>query len=141
MPTTSPTLSSDVRLAVMRLARRLRLQRADHGLGFGAVSVLATLDRHGPATAGELAASEGVSPPSMTRTLACLQEGGYVTRATDPRDRRSSVVSLTPAARELVQEDRRRRDEWLTERLADLGPEDRAALVRVLPVLEGLAAS
>ena len=137
MPTT--TLPSDLRMAVGRLSRRLRQQRADHGLGFGAVSVLATLDRRGPATPGELAASERVSPPSMTRTLACLAEAGYVTRETDPRDRRSSVVSITEAARELLHEDRRRRDQWLADRIAALDPDTRAALVHLIPVLEDLA--
>lgn len=141
MPHTIPTLASEVRLPVMRLARRLRQQRADHGLSFGAVSVLATLDRRGPLTPGELAASEGVRPPSMTRTLACLADAGYVTRTTDPEDRRSSVVSLTASARELLREDRRRRDEWMADRLAALAPADRLALQRALPILEELASS
>lgn len=135
------TLASDARLAVMRLARRLRQQRADHGLGFGSLSVLATLDRLGPLTPGELASHEGVRPPSMTRTLACLNESGFVTRTPDPHDRRSSIVTLTDPARELLHEDRRRRDEWLSDRIAALDPEHREAIVRALPILEELAAS
>lgn len=125
----------------MRLARRLRQQRADHGLSFGSLSVLATLDRLGPLTAGELASHEGVRPPSMTRTLAHLGEAGYVARTPDPHDRRSSIVSITEPARELLHEDRRRRDEWLSDRIAALDPERREALVRALPILEELAAS
>lgn len=132
-------LAHDLRLAVMRLARRLRSQRADHGLGLGQLAALATLERCGPMTAGSLAAHEQVRPPSMTRTLAALAEGGYVERTPDPADRRQVLVSLTTSARALLREDRRRREEWLAEALRDLAPHDRAAIVAVLPVIEGLA--
>lgn len=125
----------------MRLARRLRQQRAGHGLGFGQLSVLATLDRHGAMTAGELAGHEQVRPPSMTRTLGCLHAAGYVTRTVSEADRRQVVVDITPAARELLREDRRRRDQWLSARLHELEPEQLAALAAAVPVLEVLASS
>ena len=134
-------LAHDLRLAVMRLARRLRQQRADHGLGLGQLSVLATLDRHGPMTPGALAAHEQVRPPSMTKTLGHLAEGGYVDRVPDPSDGRQVVVSLTDRARHLLHEDRRRRDEWLAMRLLALDPEQRALVTAALPVLEVLADS
>jgi DNA-binding MarR family transcriptional regulator len=123
----------------MRLARRLRYQRAEHDLGLGQLSVLATLDRHGAMTAGELAEHEQVRPPSMTKTIGCLLEAGYVTRTPSERDRRQVVVDLTPAARTLLREDRRRRDQWLAARLRALPPEQRATLAAAVPVLEGLA--
>lgn len=125
----------------MRLARRLRHQRAGHGLGFGQLSVLATLDRHGAMTAGALAAHEQVRPPSMTKTIACLLDAGYVTRTPSDEDRRQIVVDLTPAARTLLQVDRARRDRWLDERLRELTPDQLAKLSEALPVLEELAAS
>ena len=134
-------LAHDLRLAVMRLARRARQQRGDHGLGLGQLSALAALDRHGPMTAGALAGHEQVRPPSMTRTLAALADGGYVDRTTDPDDARHLVVSLTDRARTLLREDRRRRDEWLAAQLTRLDPEDRAVLRAALPVLEVLADS
>jgi DNA-binding MarR family transcriptional regulator len=132
-------LAHDLRLAVMRLARRLRSQRADHGLGLGQLAALASLERCGPMTPGALAAHEQVRPPSMTKTLAALLEGGYVERTPDLDDRRQVLVSLTPKAHGLLREDRRRREEWLAEALRDLPPADRAALVAALPVIEGLA--
>jgi len=132
-------LAHDLRLAVMRLARRLRSQRADHGLGLGQLAALATLERLGPMTPGALAGHEQVRPPSMTKTLAALLEGGYVERTPDPVDRRQVLVSPTPRASALLREDRRRRDEWLAEVLRDLPPADRAAVAAALPVLERLA--
>ena len=140
-PAVTADLAHDLRLAVMRLARRVRQQRGDHGLGLGQLSALAALDRHGPMTAGALAAHEQVRPPSITRTLAALAEGGYVERTADPDDGRQVVVSLTDSARSLLREDRRRRDEWLAALLLDLDADDRARLRAALPVLEVLADS
>ena len=125
----------------MRLARRLRQQRADHGLPLGRLSALATLDRCGPLTPGALAQHEQIRPPSMTKVLAQLSEGGYVDRTPDPSDGRRQVVSLTDRARTLLLEDRRRREEWLAAHLIALAPEQRAALRAALPVLEVLADS
>jgi DNA-binding MarR family transcriptional regulator len=140
-PTVTADLAHDLRLATMRLARRLRQQRADHGLPLGQLSVLATLDRCGPLTPGVLAQHEQVRPPSMTKVLANLSEGGYVDRTPDPTDGRQQLVSLTDRARTLLYEDRRRRDEWLAEHLLGLDREQRTALRAALPVLEVLADS
>ena len=140
-PAVTADLAHDLRMAVMRLARRVRQERGDHGLGLGQLAALATLDRLGPMTAGALAAHEQVRPPSMTRTLAALAEGGYVLRTAAPLDGRQVVVSLTEKARTLLREDRRRRDEWLATLLLDLDADDRALLAAALPVLEVLADS
>ncbi|MBI1378014.1 MAG: MarR family transcriptional regulator [Frankiales bacterium] len=140
-PSVTADLAHDLRLAVMRLARRLRQTRADHGLGLGQLSVLATLDRGGPMTAGALAALEQVRPPSLTRTLTHLEDAGLVVRSPDPDDGRQVVVSLTDEARRLVHEDRRRRDEWLASLMRDLTPEQRRVLAEALPLLEGMADS
>ncbi|MGD9956211.1 MAG: MarR family winged helix-turn-helix transcriptional regulator [Candidatus Nanopelagicales bacterium] len=142
-PSTAATadLAHDLRLATMRLARRLRQQRADHGIPLGQLSVLATLDRLGPLTPGALAQQEQVRPPTMTKVLANLSEAGYVDRVADPADGRQQLVSLTPAAQKLLREDRRRRDEWLAAHLLGLTPAQRAALAAALPVLEVLADS
>jgi DNA-binding MarR family transcriptional regulator len=140
-PAVTADLAHDLRLAVMRLARRLRQQRADHGLGLGQLAAIATLDRLGPMTPGALAHHEQVRPPSMTKTLAALTEAGYVDRTQDPLDGRQVVVSLTDAAHTLLREDRRRRDEWLASLLLGLDAEQRAALAAALPLLEVLADS
>lgn len=140
-PAVTADLAHELRLATMRLSRRLRQERADHGLPLGQLSALATLGRLGPLTAGALAAHEQVRPPSMTKVLANLVAAGYVDRTPDPLDGRQVVLSLTPRARTLLREDRRRREEWLALGLARLDPDQRAALAAALPVLEVLADS
>ena len=139
MTTRTAELSGGLRVAVLRLARRLRSERADNDLTLTQLATLGTLERHGPLTPGELAAHEGVRPPSMTRVLAGLEERALVVRTPHPTDRRQVLVALGDAARILLREDRRRRDAWLARRLAELGPDERAALRAAVPVLQRLA--
>ncbi len=134
-------LASSLRLSVMRLARRLRLEKSSDALSMNQLATLGTLNRCGQLTVGELARIERVKPPSMTRTVNSLDEAGLVTRRPHPTDRRQVVVDLTPAARQVLEEDRRRRDAWLAQRLAVLSREQRAALRDVAPLLEELARS
>nr|MDT0666687.1 MarR family transcriptional regulator [Micromonospora sp. DSM 115978] len=101
----------------------------------------ATLERHGAMTLGELASHERVQPPSMTRVVAHLADAGLVERGNHPTDGRQVIARITTAGRELLANDRQRRDEWLAERLDELDPEDVAALRRAAPVLDGLAGS
>ena len=56
--------------------------------------MLGALFRNGECSIGELAALERVQPPSMTRTVNCLEEGGYVVRRPHETDRRQVVVAL-----------------------------------------------
>jgi DNA-binding MarR family transcriptional regulator len=140
MPSATDTaLASALRLSVMRLARRLRAQRADTSLSLSQLAALATVDRHGPLTPGELAAHERVQPPSMTRVVAALETAGLVTRARHATDGRQVVLQVSEAGTALLQEDRRRRDAWLAQRLRDLPPADLAVLRQAAAVLDRLA--
>lgn len=134
---TSAETVSRLRLAVLRLGRRLR-QNAAAGITPSQLAVLATLDRHGPLGLGDLAAHEGVQPPSATRMVDNLEAAGLVTREASRADRRAVVVQLTARGRRRVEEIRRRRDAWLAERLGRLTPDELHALERALPVLEAL---
>lgn len=132
-------LASQLRVSIMRMARRLRAERAELDLTLTQISALATLDREGPLCPGELAAHEQVQPPSMTRVLAGLVERRLVERSPHPSDGRQHVVTLTASARELLREDRRRREVWLAKRLADLTPEERSALHAAAPIIDRIA--
>ena len=125
----------------MRLARRLRSQRADTSLSLSQIAALGTLDRHGPLTPGELAAHERVQPPSMTRVVAALELAGMVTRTDHPTDRRQVLVAVSPEGRALLRDDRRRRDAWLAQRMRDLDPPDLEVLRQAARVLDRLADS
>jgi len=140
MPTAADTaLASALRLSVLRLARRLRAERADTSLTLSQLSALSTLERHGQLTPGELAAHERVQPPSMTRLVASLEQVGLVGRTAHATDRRQVVLQVTAAGSDLLHEDRRRRDAWLCRQLPDLDPADRAVLRQAAAVLDRLA--
>ncbi len=132
-------LASTLRLSVLRLARRLRAERADTDLTLSQLSALATLGRHGALTPGELAAHERVRPPSMTRLVASLEEAGLVGRAPHPTDRRQVVLTVREPGTALLREDRRRRDAWLSQQLRELAPEDLELLRAAAAVLDRLA--
>jgi len=132
-------LASALRVSTTRLARRLRAQRADLSLTLTQLSALTTVERHGPLTPGALAEHEKVQPPSMTRVLGALEERGLVQREPHPTDGRQQVVTITKRAVAMLREDRRRRDAWLAQRLAELTADERAALRAAAPVLERLA--
>jgi DNA-binding MarR family transcriptional regulator len=100
---------------------------------------MGTLRKKGPMSAGELAACERVQPPSMTKVLASLEAKGLVRRDAHPTDRRQAIIVLTDAGVRLLESERRQRDAWLSQRLAQLTPDERALLRDVIPVLDKLA--
>lgn len=135
-------LAPALRTAVMRLRRRLATERDPHNdLSLSAMAVLGGLNKEGELTLGQLAEREKVQPPSMTRTVNCLQDGGYVTRRPSETDKRQVLVAITDLGREKVKADRARRDAWLSQRLAELTPTERETLRQAAPILEKLAMS
>ena len=137
---TDAGLASELRLSVMRLRRRLAIERhPDNKLSMNSMAVLGALYRNGELTLGELAAHERVQPPSMTRTVKCLEEDGYVARRAHESDGRQVLVDLTARGKDTLLADRARRDEWLATRLRELSADERAVLRRAAPILERLA--
>jgi DNA-binding MarR family transcriptional regulator len=137
---TDAGLAAELRIGVMRLRRRLANERhPDNELSLGAMAVLGCLYRQGELTVGELAAHERVKPPSMTRTVNCLEEDGYVSRRPHDTDGRQVVVVLSDRGRETVLADRVRRDAWLNQRLRELTADERAVLRKAAPILDRLA--
>jgi DNA-binding MarR family transcriptional regulator len=148
-PTSSPTsddpgipvLAAELRVALLRSARRLRAERSDEEVSVGQYSVLAYLDRAGPSTPRAIADVERVRPPSLTRTLAALEALALIERVGHPDDGRQVLVRLTDAGRENVRATRSRRDAWLARRLAVLDPAERDLLAAAADVLRRIADS
>jgi DNA-binding MarR family transcriptional regulator len=130
-------LAARLRLTATRLARQLR-QEAGTGLTPSQLSVLASLDRHGALTLGELAERERVAPPSITKVVAKLEEAELLRREPDPSDRRVVRVRLTAKGGRLLTSSRQRKNAWLADRLADLPAAERARVAKALDVLEHL---
>lgn len=131
-----PELPAELRGAVMRLRRRLVAERDPaNDLSIPSMAVLGALYRHGEMTVGGLAAFEGVQPPTMTRTVNCLERDGHVARRPHESDGRQVLVALTGSGRDLVDSDRTRRDRWLTRQLDELSDDDLDLVRRVTPLL------
>ena len=137
----SETSDDDLRLAILRLARRTRAERAGEDVTDGQLSVLFVLWKEGPQTLGSLAEHERVTPPSMNRTVNALAESSLVTRDASPDDGRKVLIDVTESGHTIISETRRRRDVWFSRRLADLSPEQRQILELCAPVLRELADS
>ena len=135
-PRAQAELAARLRLAVMRLARRLR-QQAPEGISPSQLSVLSTLELAGSSTLGALADAERVKPPTMTRIVASLEEAGLVERETDPQDRRIVQIALTSSGKRLIARSRTRKNAYLAARLDPIDPKELAVLEAAVPLLEG----
>ncbi len=131
-------LAGRLRLAVMRLGRRLRQESATD-VTPSQLSTLATISRLEPVTLGRLAAAERVRPPTVTRVVGSLEDVGLVERERDSVDGRVWHVSLTTRGHRHLAQIRRRRDRFLGRRLANLTAEERATLWSAAGILERLA--
>jgi DNA-binding MarR family transcriptional regulator len=101
---------------------------------------LVTISKRRELTLGELAAAEGVAPPSMTRIAARLEQASLVQRRPDPRDRRVALVALSPKGAELLREAFTRRELYLRERLEAMAPDELEVLARAAELMSRLAA-
>ena len=133
-------LAARLRLSVTRLARRLR-QKSDVEATASQISALATIERLGPLTIGELSAAERVQPPSMTRIVAGLEELDLIQRETDERDRRVARVRVTSLGQRLLERSRSKKNAYLAARLGSLTDEERGALAHAADILERLLES
>jgi DNA-binding MarR family transcriptional regulator len=127
----------ELRLALQRLARDIRRNRGAR-LSDSQLSVMFHLS-HGDCSPSELADWENVAPPSINRTLNGLETAGLVERRPADVDGRRVRVRLTDEGSAAIAETRRLRDEWLSQRLAALSPDERQALDAVVPLLRRLA--
>ena len=137
---TPDSLAIDLRTAVMRTSRRLRVEATGDVITPGQYTVLAQLNGNGPQTLRALAEREHVQAPSMTRIVNALTEQGLVTRTAHPADGRQVQVGITPAGKDVLAEAREQRTAWLAQRVAGLSDEDRQTLSRAAHIMQQLAA-
>lgn len=119
-----------------RLKRRLREQASAGDLTPSQAAVLRHLSHSGPATVTALAQMEGVRSQSMGATVAVLENLGMVKGSPDPKDGRQTILSLTPACRELFRTGRAARQDWLMRAIqTKLTADEQAQLAFALRLL------
>ncbi|HEX4671525.1 MAG TPA: MarR family transcriptional regulator [Solirubrobacteraceae bacterium] len=139
MTTVTPDLelAARLRLAVTRLARRLR-QESGEGLTPSQNSALASIERFGGLTPSELATIERIQRPTVTRVLAGLSERNLVTREADTQDRRVVRIKVTREGAAVLKRGRSRKNAYLARRMRDLGPDELETLGRAAELIEHL---
>ncbi len=107
------TLARELRILLGTLRRRLRAEAHPEELTVSQMSVLGRLEREGPATVTTLARDDGVRPQSMSATVSALEAAGLLSGSPDPADGRQTLLSLTPAGKEMIRANRAAREDWL----------------------------
>ena len=92
----------------------------------------------GPCTMSELARHQAVSLPTISKSADMLVRRGWVERWAGQRDRRQSMVRLTPRGRRVLSDIQQRAERHVTQTLAPLAPSERAQLIAALRVLTGV---
>ncbi len=133
-----PHDSEELARALTRVNRRLRRERQSD-LSASQLSLMGMLREHGPGTPSDLAKGECVSAPSITRMLKGLTERGLVTKTAHPHDGRQVLISLSTEGETTLDVERRRRDAWLHEEIAQLDARERAVLREASSILNRLA--
>jgi DNA-binding MarR family transcriptional regulator len=125
--------------ASIRLLRTLRREDDGSGLSAPRLSALSCIVGEGPVSLADLAHAEQVRPPTMSRIVDALVERGLVSRAADPRDRRSVRIMATDDGMRLLAGGGERRVHALVGRLHKLADSEQRALARGVEILERLA--
>ena len=129
----------ELRVAVGRLQRRLRLVANAGGLSASQSSVLARIAKGEADTAAALAALDGVRPQSMAATVAALERDGLVRRSEDPADGRRAILAMTPEGEALFSGGRAARQEWLATALRErLDADELAVVLRAAGLMQRL---
>jgi DNA-binding MarR family transcriptional regulator len=105
------------------------------GLPFSRIRILSRLGRQS-LTVKEVASVATVDAPAATVAVNDLEARGLVVREVDPENRRSKVVSLTDAGRQMVEIIDTTKDP-APERLCDLDDADLKMLKAILTRLRG----
>jgi DNA-binding MarR family transcriptional regulator len=125
-------------LAVVARLNRLATQRIQMPLPAAQARLLATIEAHGEARIGGLAAVDHCSQPTMTTQVRRLEEAGLVTRTVDPGDARAVRIRITAEGRRTLNAVRADRAAAIEPQLALLEATDREVLMQAVEVLRRL---
>jgi DNA-binding MarR family transcriptional regulator len=125
-------------LAVVARLNRLATQRIQMPLPAAQARLLSTIEAHGEARIGDLAAVDHCSQPTMTTQVRRLEEAALVTRTVDPGDARAVRIRITPEGIRTLNAVRADRAAAIEPQLALLEPADRQVLTEAVDVLRRL---
>jgi DNA-binding MarR family transcriptional regulator len=127
-----------LRPALLRLARELRRETETLGITSRQATLLSLIQEHPGLSLRELAALERISAPSLSGHIDRLERAMLIERVRSGGDRRRVGLELTTAGDGLLRKIRAQRTTWLAERLAELAPEQIAAIEGAIEPLSSL---
>ena len=120
-----------------RLTRRVSLFYGDRfRLSAPEWRTMAVLGQNGPMTANLVIRQTTMDKVRVSRAVAQLLKNGYITRDSDPADRRRAVLALTPAGLDIYRQIVPLVQDVEAEVMADLTREERVHLETALGKLE-----
>ena len=125
--------------AAIHLLRRLRQSDKASGISAPRLSALSVLVYAGPRTLGQLADTEQVRPPTMTRLVQAMEAEGYIKRIPDPHDKRVTVLQATAKARKLLDKARSLRVSTVEEMMKNLTAAEIKTLDAAAKLIEDMA--
>lgn len=108
---------------------------ADLGVTPSQYTTLSLLSGQAEQSSADLARKAGVTPQSMSETIATLERGGLISRAENPQHRRILTISQTEAGRALLAECQGRIDGVEARLLGGLAADETEALRRALTLI------
>jgi DNA-binding MarR family transcriptional regulator len=110
------------------------------GLSFTQMKALFLLSEHGELPVKDIAGKLAMSLAAMSRSVEGLVQRGYVARSECASDRRSRLVTLLPAGREVLERVMQARGAALVEFASALPAAERDALhAALLPIAERIS--
>ena len=126
---TAESLSDDLRFVLHRLFRQVRREGQDLGVSPCHLLLLAAIREKPGIGVAELAQIERLRGPTVSAHINTLEALGLVKRGPpDPSDRRHIGLVVTKKGITIIESIKRRRADWLTQKLAQLPPAGRAAI-------------
>jgi DNA-binding MarR family transcriptional regulator len=135
-------LSAELMLYTGRLVRAVTRQSSGVAAQVPAASLrlLSQIEELAPVTIGALAMADRCSQPTMSAGVASLCDRGWATKQPNPRDARSSLVTLTDAGHAVLVDARHERAALVAARLRADPEHDEHDLATAVAVLRGLLA-
>lgn len=137
----SPTAAAAHHLntAAIHLLRGMRAADRASGLTPARLSALSVLVFGGPSTLGQLARTEDVAAPTMSRIVDGLVGLGLASREAHPESARAVLVSATGEGHELMQHAAQLRIDVIAAALRSLPAGERRAIIEAAPSLRELS--
>ncbi|RNL50298.1 MarR family winged helix-turn-helix transcriptional regulator [Pedobacter jejuensis] len=127
----SNALASALRPVLARLNRKLRkLSPSNTVLSQTERSILVLLEQHDYLLSAELALLEKITPQSMGQLLNHLAVLNLISKTASETDKRKIHISLSPTGKEMLQQVRHERDEWLSKAIAEVCTEQEQLILK-----------